>query len=36
MFGDKLLNMSVNVALLSNKINLKISYSIVYQYMIDS
>ena len=28
MFGDILLNMSVNVKLLSNKINLKKSYSI--------
>ena len=28
MFGDTLLNMSVNVKLFSNKINLKKSYSI--------
>ena len=30
LFGDTLLNMSVNVKLLSNKINLKKSYSIQY------
>ena len=28
LFGDTLLNMSVSVTLFSNKINLKISYSI--------
>ena len=30
LFGDTLLNMSVNVKVLANKINLKISYSIQY------
>ena len=34
LFGDTLLNMSVNVKLLSNKINLKkIIFNTVYQYM---
>ena len=38
LFGDTLLNMTVNVTLFSNKIDLKKSYSIqsVYQYMTDS
>ena len=38
LFGDTLLNMSVNVKLFSNEINLneKIIFNTVYQYMTDS
>ena len=37
LFEDPLLNMSVNVKLFSNKINLKkIIFNTVYQYMTDS
>ena len=37
LFGYILLNMSVNVKLMSNKINLKkIIFNTVYQYMTDS
>ena len=37
LFGDTLLNISVNVKLFSNKINLKkIIFNTVYQYIADS
>ena len=37
LFGGTLLNMSVNVTLFSNKINLKkFIFNTVYQYMTDS